>query len=478
MFVEESQLKVETQSLDNRQVEMTVEVPDDQLQRALRSAARRISRDVKIPGFRPGKAPYNLIAQKVGEETLLDEALDDIGQELYAEALEEVELEPFAPGTLNEIVSRQPLVLRYTVPLSPEVDLGDYREVRIPYEEPEVDDEAVDSVMEELRQGQALIEPTERAAQLGDVIVVDVHGELIDEDESEDSALIEEKNASLLLEAETDWPFPGISEELVGIEAGQEIRVEHTFSDEYRNESLRGKRARFDFTCLEVKSRMVPEWSDDLAKNVGDFDDLLALRIKIRENLTEELENRTKNEYRASVLDAVIAGAEIDFPPYLLDREIDDMLHDLGHRLERQSLSLQNYLEIEGKTIDQLREDFEPDARERLLRGLVLGHVVEAEGIEVENEEIDEALDKIVEPLGDDSAELRKQLNNAATRRQIELDLMTDKAVDRLLAIARGEVQEEPATDKKPEAEQDETVEPESEAALVESPSAETDSEE
>ncbi|MGA9533290.1 MAG: trigger factor [Anaerolineales bacterium] len=463
-------MKVETQSLENRQVEMTVEVPDEQLQRALRTAARRISREIKIPGFRPGKAPYNLIAQKIGEDALLDEALDDIGQELYAKALEEVELEPFAPGTLNEIVSRQPLILRYTVPLTPEVDLGDYRNVRIEHEEPDVDDEAVESVMEELRQGQALIEPVERAAQMGDVIVVDVDGELIDDNEAEDSTLIEEKNASLLLEEETDWPFPGISDELVGMEAGQETSVEHTFPDDYRNESLQGKQARFDFTCLEVKSRMVPEWTDDLARNVGDFDDLLALRIKIRENLTEEMESRSKNEYRNSVMDAVIEGAEIDFPPYLLEREVDDMLHDLGHRLERQNLSLQDYLQIEGKTLDELREQFEPDARDRLLRGLVLGHVVEEEGIEVEASEIDEALDKIVEPLGDDSTELRKQLNNAATRRQIELDLMTDKALERLLAIARGEAESE-----QPQLEE---AEQELEAVTVESPPAETDNEE
>jgi trigger factor len=439
-------LKVETQALENRQVEMTVEVPDEQLQRALRSAARRISHEVKIPGFRPGKAPYNIIAQRVGEETLFDEALDEMGQDLYREALEQAELEPFAPGTLNEVVSRQPLVLRYTVPLTPEIDLGGYRNLRIDYEEPVVDDEAVDSVMEELRQGQALIEPTDRPVEMGDVVVVDVHGELLesdDEEQDEDRELVDEKNASLLLEDETDWPFPGISDELVGLETGQEVSLQHTFPDDYRNESLRGRTAQFDFHCLEVKSRIVPEWSDDLAKTVGDFDDLLSLRIRIRENLTEELEQRSKTEYRDSVIDAVIEGAEIDFPPYLLEREVDDMLHDLSHRLERQNMTVQDYLETQSKTLEELRQEFEPDAKKRLLRGLVLGHVVDEEGIEVEESEIDEALDKIVEPLGDDSTQLRQQLDNPATRRQIELDLLTDKAVERLMAIARGESEED-----------------------------------
>ncbi|MFP3853734.1 MAG: trigger factor [Anaerolineales bacterium] len=437
-------MKVETEILEQRQAQMTVEVPEDKMQKALRTAARRISKEIKVPGFRPGKAPYNIVAQKVGEDYLLDEALDEIGQDIYQQALEEAELEPFAPGTLDEIVSREPLVLRYTVPLEPEIDIGDYRDIRVEYEAPEVSDEDVEEVMEQLRQGQALIEPVDRPAEEGDVVVVNVTGKLVaaaDDEQAEDEPLMEEDNASLLVEEETDWPIPGISQHLIGLEAGQEIEIEHIFDEEYPSEELRGRSANFHFTCLEVKSRIVPEWTDSLAQNLGDFDDLLSLRIKVRENLEQELESRLETNYRDDVMDKVVETAKVIYPPYLLEREIDDMLHDLQHRLERQQLSLQDYLNMEGRTLEDMREDYREEAEARLLRGLVLGRIVEAEGLEAQEQEIDEAIDEFVEPLGENAQEVRQRLDNPATRRQIELDLLTDKAVKRLISIAKGEAE-------------------------------------
>ena len=437
-------MKVQTETLEQRQVKMTVEVGEERMKGALQSAARRISKEIKVPGFRPGKAPYNIIAQKVGEDYLLDEALDQMGQDIYRQALEEAELEPFAPGTLDEIVSRKPLVLSYTVPLSPDIDLGDYRDIRVEYEEPTVEDEDVEEVMEQLRQGQALIEPVERAAESGDVVVVDVIGRLEadeEQDEEEDNLLLEEDNASILLEEETDWPVPGISQHLIGLEADQEITVEHTFDEEYPNESLRGKQVTLEFTCLEVKSRIVPEWTDSLAQNLGDFDDLLSLRIQVRENLEQELESRHGTGYRDDVMDKVLETADIVYPPYLLDREIDDMLHELEHRLQRQNLSLEDYLRLEGRTMEDLRDDYASEAETRLLRGLILGKIVEAEEIEVNEADIDEAIDRFIEPLGENAQEVRQQLDNPATRRQIELDLLTDKAVERLIKIAKGEAE-------------------------------------
>ena len=460
-------MKVETETLADRQVKMTVEVEDKRLRKALQGAARRVSKEIKVPGFRPGKAPYNIIAQKVGEDYLLDEALDEIGQELYRQALEEAELEPFAPGTLNEIVSRQPLVLSYTVPLEPEIDLGDYRDIRVDYEEPVVEDQDVEEVLEQLRQGQALIEPVERPAGQSDVIVVNVTGRLIDEEDSEeeqDNLLVEEENASLLLEEETDWPFPGITDHLLGMEAGQEKTIEHTFPEDYTAEDLQNKQASFQFTCLEVKSRIVPDWTDSLAQNLGDFDDLLSLRIKVRENLEEELGSRHQTEYRDQVMDRLIDQATIVYPPYLLDREIDDMLHDLEHRLNRQNISLEDYLKMEGRSLDELRQEYEDEAEARLMRGLILGRIVEAEDIDVSDDAIDEAIDSFVEPLGENAQDVRQQLDNPTTRRQIELDLLTEKAVERLLDIAKGQAEfdtDEPAADEKTKETSEEAVEAE-----------------
>ena len=153
------------------------------------------------------------------------------------------------------------------------------------------------------------------------------------------------------------------------------------------------------------------------------------------------MENRFRTNFRDDVMDKVIETASVIYPPYLLEREIDDMLHDLQHRLERQQLSLQDYLNMEGRSLEDLREDYREEAEARLLRGLVLGRIVEAESLETEDQEIDEAIDEFVEPLGENAQEVRQRLDNPATRRQIELDLLTDKAVKRLISIAKGEAE-------------------------------------
>ncbi len=184
-------MKVETKDLEDRQVEITVEVPSDRVQKAMQAAARKLSRRIKIPGFRPGKAPYPVVLNKVGEEQVFEEALDALGQEVYQSALDEAEIDPYAPGALEEVVSRDPLVLRYSVPLAPEIELGTYRDLRLAYEISEVTDESVEDVMEDLRQGQALIEPVDRAAEMDDVVVLDVEGELQDDGASDEDRLLD-----------------------------------------------------------------------------------------------------------------------------------------------------------------------------------------------------------------------------------------------------------------------------------------------
>ena len=225
-------LKIDTEALEDRQVQITVEIPDERLQAAMRSTARRLSRETRIPGFRPGKAPYNIIINKFGEEIVFEEALDDLGKEIYRQALEEMELDPYGPGSLDEVVSRDPLVIRYTVPLSPEVDLGSYREIRIPWEPPQVTDDALEAVLEDIRQRRALIEPADRPAQLSDVVVLNISGELRDPPDERDATLLDNQGVEVLVAEETDWPIPGIVEHLVGLEAGDERQFEYEFPEE------------------------------------------------------------------------------------------------------------------------------------------------------------------------------------------------------------------------------------------------------
>jgi trigger factor len=442
-------LKIERQDLEDRQIQLTVEMDDDRLERAMRSAAKRLGKNSKIAGFRPGKAPYDVLLRRFGEDVIFEETLENLGQEAYREALEKSEIDPFAPGTLDEVVSRQPLTLRYTVPLAPEVDLGSYRDLRVPYDEPTIEDEAVDQVMENLRERQALIEPVERPAELGDVVVVDVAATISNDEEEE--TLLDDKGVSILVDEETNWPFPGIAEFLIGLEGDDEKSFEYTFPEDYKNESMRSQQATFEIRCLEVKSRFVPEWSDDLAKSIGDYESLLDLRINVRKDLNDEAIRLAETNYGREIVDKVVEGASVAYPPILLQQEISDMLRELEDRLRMQNLSLEDYLKIEDKTEEEIIEEITPSAKERLRRGLVLSELVSIENIEVNDADVDAEIDRYMERFEDKSEQTRKILDNPESRHRIALDLLSDKAIKRLIAIASGEAEKETETESEPE---------------------------
>ena len=440
-------LRIETQDLDDRQLRLTVEVPRERIEAAMHRAARHLSEHTRIAGFRPGKAPYELVLQKLGEEAVFEEALDHLGQEVYQQALTDSSVEAVAPGSLDEVVSRDPLVLRYTVPLPPEIELGSYLDVRLEFDEPSVTDESLEKVLDELRQQQAVIEPAARPALMGDVVVLDVHGKLLAKEGAAnpgEGILLDEHGVSVLLSPTTDFPVPGVSDQLAGSSAGEAKTIHHTFPEDYGNEALRGRAAVFETEVKEVKSRSVPEWSDELARNLGEFTDLVDLRAKVRQSLIEQATRQAEAAYAERVVDRVVEGVQARFPPVLLHEELDLMLRDLDRRLRDQRLTLADYLKIEKKTESDLRTELEPRARERLLKSLVLGKVVEAEDLAVAAEEIDAEIERLSSPLKDQAESLRKLLDTPASRRRIELDLLTDKAVHRLADIARGRSAEEP----------------------------------
>ena len=432
-------MNIDTENLEDRQVQLTVEVDDDRYNAAMRSAARRMSKRDKIPGFRPGKVPFDIAMGRFGEDAIFDEALDTLGQDIYKQALEDTELEPFAPGSLNEVVSRKPLVLRYMVPLAPEVELGDYRKVRVKYEVPEVSDEALEATLEDLRRRQALIEPADRAVEMSDVAVIDIEGNLDEPEEGESALVLKESGISLLIEEDTDWPYPGIAEDLVGIEAGQSRTLSHTFGEEYPAEDLRGKAATFEVSCQEVKSRFIPEWSDDLAQAVGDYETLLDLRVKARESLAESAEREADAEYAEKVIEKVGDGATVTFPPLLADQEVDDLLHDMVHRLEAQNLTLDDYLQAESKTEAEVREELRPRAEDRVRRALLLGKVVEEEELKVGDDQISERVQRLAGSLQDPEGNIIKALSTPQSMRRIENDLLFEGAISRLVSIAKGE---------------------------------------
>lgn len=423
-------MKITSEELADRQVVLTVEVEEERTQRALQQAAYRLSRRIRIPGFRPGKAPYPIVLRTVGEARLRAEAFEAIGQQLYEEALKEAGIEAYAQGTLEDM-QWNPLTFKVTVPLPPRVELGDYRALRVAPDPVVVLDEEVDEALQQWRERYAEWVPVERAAAYGDMLVMDIVGHVGEQE------ILNHQNWERVLREESGGSLPGFDAALAGLKAGDS----HSFDLTYAEGSSRaGQTAHFAVTVHSVKARELPPLDDEFAQTVGEkYETLDALRQAIRGKLRAQRE--AESNYEGKVLDALVAQARIEFPPLMLEEELDDLLEEHDRLLrQQQGLPLDDYLRLIGKSKEEYREEQRSQAEQRLRRRLALGKFVEVEGLTITEEDVDEEIERRVAAQPDDRAERARGLFDSPNGRQmLRNDLLTRKALLRLLTIASGE---------------------------------------
>jgi trigger factor len=430
-------LNIITEPLEQRQLLLTIEVDEDRVQQAMQRAARQIAKQVNIPGFRRGKAPYSRIVQRYGEETIRQEAAETLAQTAYSEALEQEEIEPYASASLEDI-ELHPLTFKFTIPLSPVVDLGDYGNYRLEQQTVTVDEEDVQQALEEIREENAILEYVERPAELGDGVVIEIVGQA-DEEE-----FLQGDDIHIILDAESADPAPGFAEAIVGMEAGEERTFTLTLPDDFPREELRGQEAEFTVKLVEVYDSIFPELDDDLARTVGNFDSLKELEDHIREQLREAKQRQVDEAYTEQVLEAIIEQAQVEYPPVMLEETLNGVVEDVERRLKREAhLSLEDYLHVQGQTIEQLREELTPRAAAQLKRSLVLSEVVTLEKIEVGEEEVSDQIEEASAPWGARADEVRASLSSDAGRQAVRNRLLAGKAVQRLVSIAKAETSEE-----------------------------------
>jgi trigger factor len=457
--------EVQTEILDDRQARLTVTVDPQRVEKEMKDAARRISRQVNIPGFRKGKAPYNIIKQYYGEDVIFEEALDRLGQEVYGEALDESEIEPYAPGVLSD-VERDPVIMTFTVPLMPVVELNDYRSVRLPYEAEAITEEDVQRALTELRDQQATLDPVDRPIELGSVALLDIVGTLVRDDEGEDESEEEKPSTWLAREGvrvkvdeDSTYPVPGFPEKVIGMEADDERSFDMSFPDEDDiAEALRGKTLHFEVTCREVYEYSAPELDDEFAKDLGDYETLDDLRAEVRKQLEEAARQNAREEYIQKVLeDLVESVVEISYPPIMLEQQIDSMLDDLDESLQERGLNLEEYKRLNSLDDAGLRDEVREEAEWQLKVALLLGEVTEAEELSVSEDEINDEIETAILTFGSQAALARQFYSSPEVRRRMANRVLSQKTLDRLIAIAKGE--EPPIGEPEKEVEPEEVVE-------------------
>ncbi|MCX7683118.1 MAG: trigger factor [Anaerolineae bacterium] len=420
-------MKITTESLGPCQLALTVELDEEQSRQSLRRVARQLSEQVNIPGYRRGKAPYDVVLRRLGEDVIRHQIAETLGANTLQEALEQTGITPYVPGSLEE-VSLSPVTFKFTISLPPVVELGNYRDYRLKPRKARVFRSEIREALEAIREQNAVFELVQRPAALNDGVAIDVIGRTADGVE-----FLNQKNMRLLLEDGSNLLAAGFVEELVGMAAGDEKTFTLTLADDFPREDLRGKEAEFTVKILEVYEGTVPALDDDLARAAGNFNSLQELEAHLEQRLLERSRQQVEKEYQERVLKDIIEQARVEYPPILLEAELESLVQEFEAIVKRDMrLSLQDYLRVQGLTLETLREELRPQAEARLKRGLVLGEVVKAEGIEVNDEELDAYIERLSAVLGE-----RARLDSEETRNRLRNQLLADKAIKRLLEIAR-----------------------------------------
>jgi trigger factor len=443
-------LKIETEKLEDHQVKLTVEVDSEQLDTSKKKAAKKIAKRIKVPGFRPGKAPYQVIRRQVGDDALLEESLEILVQDIYPNIIEQAGIEPYGPGNFENLVSLEPLILEFVVPLMAEVELSDYHEIRFPYELPEITDDDVETVEDDFRQRQAVEETTERPVEVGDHVFFKVSAKRYEEDgEVEEGNLIEERSSSVIVANEdadtsTEWPFDGFSRELIGMSTGEDKTLLYTFPEDSQFESLQGVTAEFSITIEDLKARILPELNDEFAQSLGEYEDLESLEKDIRESLEQRSEETYNSEYDDQVIDEIVENSSIKYPPQMLDNEVNNVIQQLESRLANQGLDMDIYLKTRELDEGGLREETIPVAETRVKRSLVLLEIAKEEEIEVSEEDLQEETERTLESITRFmSEEDRKQFDSPTAMMNlagnIYAELRMNRTLEYLRAVAKGD---------------------------------------
>ena len=415
-----------TEIPDSR-VRVEAEVSPEEVSRRVDQAARSLGKDMKMAGFRKGKVPPDMIIQRLGRDTVLDEAIRGSIGGWYGEVVDDLRLHTVGQPELElgELpAAGEPLAFTFEVGVRPTAKLGKYKGLKVDRREPQAGDEAVEAQIEELRTRMASLETVEEAAAEGDYVLMDFKGS-IDGEPFEGG-----EGSGQLVEIGSGRLIPGFEEQLVGASAGDERTVEVKFPDEYQAEQLAGKEASFEVQVTEVRRQELPELNDEFAESAAGFETLEELREDVATRILEADREQAEADFQEAVLDAAVQEAKVDVPAGLVEARARELLDRMLHRLSHQGISREMYLQISGQSEEELVAESSEEAEKSLKREAVLAAIVEAEGIEPADGDILDALQGPALQEKTSPQKLRNRLEKAGRLDDLKDDLAQRAALD------------------------------------------------
>ena len=426
-------MSLQVEKLEKNMAKLTIEVPAEEFDAAIKNAYNKSKNKFSIPGFRKGKAPLAMLEKMYGAGIFYEDAANEVIDASYPKAAEESKEEIVSTPEIKvtQIEKGKAFIYEATVALKPEVTLGEYKGVEVKKAEAVVTDEDVENELTAARKKNGrLIDVEDGAIEDGDNTIIDFTGYI--DDKTFDGG------------AGTDYPLvigshsfiEGFEDQLIGKKKGETCDVNVTFPAEYHADELAGKPAKFVVTIKEVKRNELPELNDEFASEVSDFDTLDEYKADIRKKLQEKKEQDAKVENENNVIEKVIENAQMELPQPMVDTQAREMVENYARRLQSQGLNINDYMKYTGMTPEKLMEQMRPEAEKRIKTRLVLEKVVEVENVEVSDEKLDEQINEIAASYKLEGAKL-KEMMGEREKEQIREDLKVQAAIDLLVEQAK-----------------------------------------
>ena len=421
-------MKVELKKLERGQVELTIELTISEYQPFLEQAAKEISKNINIQGFRPGKADFETVKKKVGEAEIWSQAFEPAVHKTFVQALDEQKLITVGNPQVDivKLEPGNPISYKAIVSLLPQSKITDYTKLEVAKKEIKIKDDQINKVVDDIRKNRATETLVDRAAKLNDKVEIDFQTFL-------DKVPIEhgtEKKFPLVIGEKTF--IPGFEDQLVGMKKGETKNFPLEFPKNYHQKNLAGRQADFTVTLNAVYELNLPELNDEFAKTLGNFKTVADLKDQIKNNLTIEEENKENRRLEEEILDKIIAQSKFDdIPDILIDSETKKMVDELEHNLSHQGIKFEDYLTHLGKTKADLLIDFVPQAIKRVKSALIVRSVAETEKIKATAEEVENEIMKTLEAYGG-NPDVEKQLTSQAYRDYLKNTIASRKVVEHL----------------------------------------------
>ena len=423
-------MSVQVENLEKNMVKLTIEVPAEELEKAIDAAYKKQKNQISIPGFRKGKVPRAMVEKMYGVEVFYEDAANTLMQQNYPSAVEESGVDIVSRPSIDvvQIEKGKPFIYTAEVAVRPEVTLGKYMGVTVTKIDTSVSDDEVAEALEQQRNNNArTISVTDRPVAVGDTAVIDFEGFV-------DGVAFEGgKGENHPLEIGSHTFIDNFEDQLVGKNAGDEVEVNVTFPEQYQAADLAGKPATFKVKINEIKAKELPELDDEFAQDVSEFDTLAEYKESLKKNLEEKKENEAKRTKEDEAVQKIIDKSKMDIPEAMIDTQCETMIEEFAQRIAQSGLSMDQYLQFSGLTVDGLKEQVRPEALSRIQTSLVLEQIAKDENIEVSDDDVNAEIEKMAASYGMEADKLKEYMGDAE-KESMKKDLAINKAVELVMS--------------------------------------------